>query len=275
MTSFLRDKQRGRQFISGEKERAEKILQLSTTLAKDSSEYINRLDFIERSISYSEDYIADEMIQSGEKLVGGYMKTSLGILDSAVEKLCAINPNLDFVADFPDDIEAVHHQEFVRPFIGIRAELINKKIVVWLPHLTKKHQRISASTSKNPYPYSHAYADEVSYELRKLTAFFTSQQFNDFATKTLNFYHCYSKRSKHLPDTDNYDTKTVVDAISGWLPYGDQALACSFFSQTVVRDDVKPGTYVVVTSGLSPTVFEANLPEITKINRLIFMQKSG
>jgi len=53
-----------------------------------------------------------------------------------------------------------------------------------------------------------------------------------------------------IPDSDNYDTKSITDVITSNLAGGDSAISCSFAYMSAVTNDIAEGTYIVISEGL-------------------------
>lgn len=256
-----------KQYLVSEKERAEELLRISKSLAETSSSFINKLDFLERAISSADDFSAKTVVESGENSIHEFLKWGFGSVDSLVEIMSKMNQNLEFALDFAEGVENVHYEKILTPCVGAKAQHLDGKIFVFLPHLMPRHQRVTPPTGKPIYPYGHSYADVINHLMHKITSCMCSKSIEAFSQKTFNYFFIYDQPKKFIRDSDSFDTKTITDAISGWLPFGDEATACSFFYQSAVNPAVKSGTYIVVTPGISPLDFDSIFEEIKIFDR--------
>lgn len=78
------------------------------------------------------------------------------------------------------------------------------------------------------------------------------------AYKNVDLLAVYPIAEKNIPDTNNLDDKTVVDAILRPSITGDDATFCSFSSASIRSDVLKPGAYFSVTPhfGVRPNIEE-------------------
>ena len=78
----------------------------------------------------------------------------------------------------------------------------------------------------------------------------------NFVKKTIFFLFCYpaSASTAMIMDSDNHDTKNVVDAICSVFPGGDTGLLTKIILSTVQTDDVPEGTYVTVLPDMNCSV---------------------
>lgn len=70
-----------------------------------------------------------------------------------------------------------------------------------------------------------------------------------YRDKNVSILHVCSEDAQYIPDTNNRDIKTLIDAVT--LPFAgrDGAENCSNFSATVRASDIKEGTYLIVNQG--------------------------
>ena len=88
-------------------------------------------------------------------------------------------------------------------------------------------------------------------------------------SKHIHFLYIISPTRHNPTDTDNYDTKAMVDAITSYLHGGDAALCCSFSAITMIHEELPEGTYITV----SPTLNAPNFDENKACWQQIFLQK--
>ena len=77
-------------------------------------------------------------------------------------------------------------------------------------------------------------------------------EFQDYPAnnyKNVDLLAVYPTSEVNIPDTNNLDDKTIVDALLLQDMIGDAATYCSFSSASIRSDQLSPGTYFSVTPG--------------------------
>lgn len=127
----------------------------------------------------------------------------------------------------------------------VAAFIEDSAIYIRTPLLPTKYQ----SKSGNPMAVKHsqAYADEVSAAIEKnyRYKYFSREK---FANKTIFFLFAIEAGSRFI-DNDNYDTTAVTNSIASHLYGGDSPLSCRMIYDSVLAEDIKPGTYITVLPG--------------------------
>lgn len=112
--------------------------------------------------------------------------------------------------------QAENYSEFLVPVCGFRAELIDDIIVVAMPMLLPR----SYSHKIVAEEYGHAYAASLSYVMSRFVESTPPQKLKKFALKTVSLIFVFPDDDQ-IPDADGFDTKSVIDAVTGHLPGGD------------------------------------------------------
>ena len=118
--------------------------------------------------------------------------------------------------------------------------------------------RKGAAYTKDYYSF---FAPEVERKLGKVF-----DKIPDFEERNVNILAVYNNPKDRLPDTLNLDIKTIVDALTGSIPGGDEATVCSFSMASVVSNLLPEGVYFTVESGfaIAPSL-EGNIAAIGKV----------
>ena len=100
----------------------------------------------------------------------------------------------------------------------------------------------------------HGAKMEISYDwtygriLREII-FDNSRHIPGYREKNVSVLHICSQDEEYIPDTNNRDIKTLIDAVT--LPFAgkDSARSCSIFTITIPTNEIKEGTYLIVSKG--------------------------
>ena len=135
----------------------------------------------------------------------------------------------------------------------VSVKIINDMLVVRVPNLASKFSSFSRAHAAD---YSTMFAADV----RKLMM---TQDLSglDLCNKHVSIIGVYDSKTPKIPDADNLETKAIVDAITRYLPGGDDWAHCSFSSANIKSETIKPGTYFI----LSPNYLEP--PSMTDLTR--------
>lgn len=129
---------------------------------------------------------------------------------------------------------------------GVECAYENGAIYIRMPMLPRLYYRKTST---------HIKADpdtSLGYGLRKeLQKMLMKNEFDIkvFTEKTLSFLFVYNTQDQHIQDTDEHDTKNVIDELCHFFPGGDNGTQTSIILKTIVSDEVENGTYISVTSG--------------------------
>ena len=239
-------------------ERTQKINAICQRMLYNSDLVIERLQRMkgllnDEVLAYPDELMGDDF----NKEIGTYDAKFLGDLNALIEDFTSFaSQNFELL---PDEISSEIKRKFDKEILGVEVKYFEGKIVAFLPVLPPRGDKfVFSNTTKRYYPkapFGHPYYDSVA---RKMPACFSSipiEELKKFKKKLVSFFFVYHTDTKDIPDSDRHDTKTITDAITGWLPGGDAAASCSFFQKTLLTDDVPAGTFVVV----SPVSYEANV----------------
>ena len=140
--------------------------------------------------------------------------------------------------------------------VSIKVE--NDMLIVRVPNLASK---FSAYSREHAADYSTMFAAEV----RKLMM---TQDLSglDLCNKHVSIIGVYVSKTPKIPDADNLETKAIVDAITRYLPGGDDWAHCSFSSANIKSETIKPGTYFI----LNPNYLEP--PSMTDLTRKLELE---
>ena len=118
-------------------------------------------------------------------------------------------------------------------------KVTNDMLIVRVPNLASKFSSYSRGHAAD---YSTMYASDV----RRLMM---TQDLSglDLTFKHISIIGVYDSKTQKIPDADNLDTKAIVDAITRYLPGGDDWKHCTFSSANLKSEMIKPGTYFMVS----------------------------
>lgn len=135
----------------------------------------------------------------------------------------------------------------------VSVKIINDMLVVRVPNLASKFSSFSRAHAAD---YSTMFAAEVRQLMMTLDL-----SGLDLTHKHISIIGVYVTKAQKIPDADNLDAKAIVDAITRYLPGGDDWAHCSFSSANIKSETIKPGTYFI----LSPNYLEP--PSMTDLTR--------
>lgn len=70
-----------------------------------------------------------------------------------------------------------------------------------------------------------------------------------FRYKNMAVFSVYSKQKSIIPDAENLDTKSAIDAIVSYQPTSDSGEFCSFSSLCFRSDEIQEGAYFILSEG--------------------------
>lgn len=87
-----------------------------------------------------------------------------------------------------------------------------------------------------------------------------------FVEKNVTIIASYPKDNLLIPDSNNLDTKSVVDAIVGSIPGEDSADCCTFFMASIHNEVLPKGVYFTVSEGFAkvPNI-EGNIYKLERL----------
>ena len=117
-----------------------------------------------------------------------------------------------------------------------------------------KRQVVSRTGSKIEVSYDWTYG-----RILREIIFDNMRHIPGYREKNVSILHICSEETEYIPDTNNRDIKTLIDAIT--LPFSgrDSAVSCSIFTATIPTNEVKEGTYLIVSKGFGA------VPDIEKM----------
>lgn len=142
----------------------------------------------------------------------------------------------------------------------VDAWISNEKIFVRMPQVYAKvfYYKLMLPMQKGFFVnHSTIYEDFVRDSVEKLKEE-NREFFDNFVEKTITYLFVYDEASR-MVDPDNNDTKSSLDAICSYLPYGDMAEYCTLSMMSRRSNTVEPGTYIVVSHGLESPVKSDNI----------------
>lgn len=128
---------------------------------------------------------------------------------------------------------------------GIYSDVLDDSVYVKLPLLGETITGFNANKKRN-YPVTH-----YQFFVQSLDASLTTidNKIPPLCEKNITILYVYHPQRKDIFDTDNHDTKAIVDVICKHTLGGDAALSCSFFYASIRSEELPEGTYFVVSPG--------------------------
>lgn len=121
----------------------------------------------------------------------------------------------------------------------VSVKIINDMLVVRVPNLASKFSSFSRAHAAD---YSTMFAAEVRQLMMTLDL-----SGLDLTHKHISIIGVYVTKAQKIPDADNLDAKAIVDAITRYLPGGDDWAHCTFSNANIRSETIKPGTYFMVS----------------------------
>lgn len=211
----------------GEQARFNRIISLTAELSAVCREALDILAFAQ--------YCPDVMELTAQ--LGCHRAQSLGCVDKITSSLLE-----------PFSLSASAQNEnyslFLDPVCGFRMQLIDDIIIAAMPTLLPR----SYSHKIVAEEYGHAYAASLSYVMSRFVDSTPPQQIKKYVQKTVSLIFVFPDDDQ-IPDADGFDTKSVIDAVTGHLPGGDSGQYCSFYFRSTLIPNIK-GTYILISPGL-------------------------
>ena len=133
--------------------------------------------------------------------------------------------------------------------LGSWIQYMDGQIILHTVMLPPAGDRSKYHATKNKYipaaGYGHALANEINVLMSKVASIPTFVR-SSFIHKLITIVFVYPKGRTFIPDNDRYDTKAAIDAITRWLPNGDEAVSCALSYHTLRTSRLEPGTYFIV-----------------------------
>lgn len=148
-----------------------------------------------------------------------------------------------------------NYQRYAEGVYGIRMfqsrnDAGDDVILIKLPMLEPEALYFVRAGKRNfPFCHSEIYSKEVADGMELLIAK-DPEIIRRYAKKTISFFFVYETNDNVL-DSNNHDTKLIVDAITGSLFGGDAAICCSFSYETLITNSLAGGTYICLSPGKS------------------------
>lgn len=167
----------------------------------------------------------------------------------------------DFECDFADETGILLSDYGVcdRMLKGVELRVAEDCLILKTPHLISRNQRFTAAAngafSKD---HSAVFQREVAEKMKD-----APPRFKSLLNKTILCVFVYAPNRQYIPDADNLDTKTVIDAITAEMYGGDSGDCCSFIKTAIRSDVIQEGSFFLVYSGkdraVSPSEYCATL----------------
>ena len=129
--------------------------------------------------------------------------------------------------------------------IPVSVKISGDTIIAQTPHLLTRITTFKyLGGNRIPQTYSYFFAYEVSALLESMF-----DEIPQYEQKNVLVLAVYESSERNIPDTDNLDTKAIVDAITRFLPGEDNGACCSFSGISIRSGSIAPGTYFITTPG--------------------------
>lgn len=234
--------------VCAELEKAQPIFAAKKTKLKSSLD-ASRRQFEE---GYPPDLCVDMSYYQGlQDDVDGHLHRLLRTLYALSRKLPLVDPEGKTVAAARED----HYHKYAEGVYGIKVFLSeNDKgeevILIRLPMLEVAPNYFSRSGKHNfPVTYGSIYSHEVADGMELLIKE-DPTICRRYRMKTLSFFFLYDTKTG-VADSNNHDTKLVIDAVTGMLLGGDTAYCCSFSFDSLFDTGHPEGTYICLSQGKS------------------------
>lgn len=158
-----------------------------------------------------------------------------------------------------DSEQALTEWDDIAPlYRDIRVAVDNGSLYVKTPPLLNRNRHW---TSRIQTDYFATFSSVVERKVLRIL-----DELPCFVEKNVTMIAVYSKQNAFVVDTDNLDTKTLVDAIVGRLPGEDCGECCSFFSASVRSEALQEGAYFTVSEGFARVPdFNENIQNLERI----------
>ena len=153
-------------------------------------------------------------------------------------------------------------QEQAKTF-GVTADYVDGFVVVRTPMLASrwsKSQVVEARKARNP-GFSKMFSEEVAALMVDIERGLSRAESEAFSDKTVNVFFLYGHNDR-IADSDNHDTKSIIDAITREFPFEDSATSCSFSFRTIVTKKIPASTFFVLAKGKNNFITDKTFAEL-------------
>ena len=174
------------------------------------------------------------------------------LLDNFISKASSIYTG--FISTFPDTFsecswQNAENQETEEKNKGgkiVQAAEFKQCVFIKMPILWKRVPRTVTVTSVS---YAHSCVIDSSpfytNEIKQALYPFKNLLFC-YRETTIMYNFVHPKEQVFAMDNDNYDTKSITDAITSYFLDGDSPRSCRFVYQSFFTDELEPGTYIAL-----------------------------
>ena len=174
-----------------------------------------------------------------------WAKTISSNKDKLVKLVMSLYSELEKAEDFPK--KGIDKATKIAIDYGITAAVFDGNLYVKTPLLLNRNHLVRSSGSGSfSQDYNHFFCGQVDKKLREIQDIIPQ-----FSYKNVNILAVYNLSRQAIPDTDNLDTKKIIDAITDFFPGGDGGGKCSFSSASIQTDEIDEGTYFTVSEGFA------------------------
>lgn len=213
--------------IEGEQDRFNRIKSITTEMLSICSKAQDMLAFAQYDPDVME--LTAQLDRHRAQILGCVDKITSSLLEP-----CSLNAS----------VQAENYSLFLDPVCAFRVQLIDDIIIAAMPTLLPR----SYSRKIVAEEYGHAYAASLSYVMSQFVNGAPPQQIKKYVQKTVSLIFVFPDDDQ-IPDADGFDTKSVIDAVTGHLPGGDSGQYCSFYFRSTLIPNIK-GTYILTSPGL-------------------------
>ncbi len=235
---------RARRILAFERRRTTDLKEVLSRMINNCSRHLERIQCEEMNLEAAENKsLANDVTYGIGNDAAEFDSKNLGDLEDIIDILFSFSEEDKILMGDMLAAPLVSEENIWGVFDGVR-------LMLHTPLLPPGGDRSKYHTHRNKYApsadYGHPFVDAVNKAMSELLPTVPPEAYRRFATKTVSFYYVYPSYKVQIPDSDRYDTKAIIDAVTGWLPGGDAALSCSLTFQSIQSDVLMKGTYIVV-----------------------------
>lgn len=183
-------------------------------------------------------------------------KAKLGLVVSldAIHRIMAKRPPMVIEND-----EALKEWDDIAPlYRDIQAVVDGGSLYVKTPPLFNRNRHWGSHAKTD---YFATFSPVVERKVRRVLS-----DLPYFLDHNVTMIAVYPNDNQPIVDTDNLDTKSVVDAIVGNLPGADYGENCTFFSASIRSEALPEGVYFTVSEGFAKVPdFEENIQKLDSL----------
>ena len=181
--------------------------------------------------------------------------TMLNRIDVIKESISRLQFDLGFAQNdwaqnvskvLPDAIKNTTANILFDDLTSVKAVLKDDEILLKMPMLPHLETSMEfGKIGKKYYRFStKLYEQSVVFAMKNVLAG-NEKTRQSLKKKVLHYMFIYNKND-HMIDTDSHDTRTVTNAITWFLPGGDESKCCDIIYETRQSESLNQGTYIWV-----------------------------